>query len=585
MHRRAAKRRQGDRGSVALIGPTRSGKTVLLSGGIVGWDGPVVALSVKRDLYNATASARAGRGELAMFDPGGGTKLPTARWTPLRDVTTASGAARAGKALAAAIPRTGVEGGDFWAQHGETFVVAYMALAGLSRRLPGTKDNPREPLTIQRLARWAYLHVGLTEPAVHELVKTGLSSDDLEVRLLATNAVTKLRAFHDEDPKIRDSIYATARLAFEAWTEPSVGHSATLDPRPAYNSIDTFEHRPRYLDLEWLMSGGPNQSNTLYLSAPSIEFARLAPVLGGLLGDLRGQLHEWDIEGTPLEKPLLFVIDEAGQLELAWLPEEVSTIAGLGGMFVTCWQSKSQISHRYGTLADAVLGGHRSKVFFSGTDDLSTLDYASRIAGTVHLAQRGWSAETTGGRKTVSEHAQREDLLPAHVIRQMEPQQAVLVHGTLPPVHLQSVLWWQDRQLRKLVPTDAKGRPVAPTDTGTCPLTDEPAAEPTPTLDAATVQEAKDHLPAAKAVVTSTAVVPRPARPQPDHVSFQQLTLVGGTGSAETEGIDTAPVDPPNRSAMICHSCGRWLAVGQGTVSKRGHETLARCSPGCPTAS
>lgn len=112
---RAAKR-QGDRGSVALIGPTRAGKTVLVSAGIIAWDGPVVALSVKRDLYNATAGARAARGELAVFDPGGVTKLASARWTPLRDVTTASGALRAGRSLAQAIPRTGVTGGDFWAE-------------------------------------------------------------------------------------------------------------------------------------------------------------------------------------------------------------------------------------------------------------------------------------------------------------------------------------------------------------------------------------------------------------------------------------------------------------------------------------
>ena len=64
---------------MALIGPTQSGKTSLLSSGVVGWDGPVIALSVKRDLYDVTASARSARGELAVFDPGSSTSLPTAR--------------------------------------------------------------------------------------------------------------------------------------------------------------------------------------------------------------------------------------------------------------------------------------------------------------------------------------------------------------------------------------------------------------------------------------------------------------------------------------------------------------------------
>lgn len=105
---------QGDRGSVALVGPTRSGKSVAVAGGLIGWGGPAVVLSVKRDLFDATAGARARRGAVAVFDPGRVTGLPTARWTPLREVTTTSGAARAARALSQAIPRHGVNGGDFW---------------------------------------------------------------------------------------------------------------------------------------------------------------------------------------------------------------------------------------------------------------------------------------------------------------------------------------------------------------------------------------------------------------------------------------------------------------------------------------
>lgn len=261
---RRAVRVQGDRGSVALIGPTRSGKTVLASAGIIGWDGPVVALSVKRDLYDATAAARARRGELAVFDPSGITGLPTARWTPLRDVATTSGALRAGRALAQAIPRHGVTGGDFWASHGATLSSAFMALAGLSQILPTEGGGKREPLTIGRLASWAYMHVGITDPTVHELVRLGLDDrQPLEVRVLAKDAMTKLMAFEGEDPRIRASIYATARLAFEAWTEPSVAHSASLDPRAAYWSDELWDRTPRFVDLDWLMDGPDGRSNTL----------------------------------------------------------------------------------------------------------------------------------------------------------------------------------------------------------------------------------------------------------------------------------------------------------------------------------
>jgi type IV secretion system protein VirD4 len=573
--RRRGMARQGDRGSVALIGPTRSGKTVLASAAIVGWNGPVVALSVKRDLYDATAAARAERGQIAVFDPGGITGLATARWTPLRDVTTSSGALRAGRALAQAIPRNGVTGGDFWASHGETLTSAYMCLAGLSQLLGAARGRMR-PLTIGRLASWAFAHVGATDPTVNELIRRGVANHQpLETRLLARDALTKLEAFDQEDPRIRASIYATARLAFQSWTEPSVAHSASLDPRAHYWSDEIWEHEPRYVDLDWLMGGPEGKANTLYLSAPSTEFDRLAPVLGGLLGDLREQIHAWDIAGRRLEKPLLIVIDEAGQLELQWLPEEVSTIAGLGGMFVTGWQSRSQIAHRYGTLADAVLGGHRSKVFFAGTDDPSTTDYLSKVAGLVHVPHRGWSADTWGGRKTVSEHEQREDLLPAHLVRQMRPQHAVLVHGTLPPVHLRLIRWWEDRQLRALVPVDSRGRPAPPADVATCPVSDHPPSGVEAVIDPDALEESLAQFPGPRPPRSGSPGASegkRPVRPVPPGQT--QLAL-----GAEPERGDGVVV---NRVAGQCERCGARVEVGAGQIVRMGTRDVLACRPTCP---
>jgi type IV secretion system protein VirD4 len=567
---------QGDRGSVALIGPTRSGKTVLASAGIIGWDGPVVALSVKRDLYDATAAARSARGELAVFDPGGVTGLPTARWTPLREVTTTSGALRAGRALAAAIPRQGVTGGDFWATHGETLTSAYMCLAGLSHLL-ADQECDAERLSIGRLASWAYMHVGLTEPTVNSLVRQGLAAGQpLEIRLLAKDAVTKLMAFEQEDPRIRASIYATARLAFDAWTEPSVSHSASLDPRDTYSSDELWDCTPRYVDLDWLMDGDEGRSNTLYLTAPATEFARLAPVLGGLLGDLREQIHAWDIAGRRLSKPLLIVIDEAGQLELRWLPEEVSTIAGLGGMFITGWQSRAQINHRYGSLADAVLGGHRSKVIFNGTDDLSTLEYVTKVAGTEHVAQRGWSADTGGVRRTVSEHLQRDDLLPAHVIRQMRRQEAVLLHGTLPPIHLRTVRWWEDKALAALVPTGDDGKPVGPPTTGTCPTRPGRHESVDAAIDPVVIEESVRRIPVSHGN-SATTHLPDAADLMVLPLEPEQLELPLSSHQAD----DAEQTVGAGSSSRSCCRCGSAIPAGEGRTLPVGVEVILLCSPRC----
>jgi type IV secretion system protein VirD4 len=582
---RRAESRQGDRGSVALIGPTRAGKTVLAAAGIIAWDGPVIALSVKRDLYDATAAARAKRGDIAVFDPSGVTGLPTARWTPLRAITTTSGAARAGRALAQAIPTNGVTGGDFWKSHGETLTSAYMSLAGLSMLLPASdKAKTRPPLTVGRLASWAFLHVGVTDPTVNELIRLGLEDDrPLEVRLLAKDAMTKLMAFEGEDPRIRASIYATARLAFEAWNEPAIAHSASLDPRAFYHCDEIWKQEPRYIDLDWLMGGPKGKPRTLYLCAPSTEFDRLAPVLGGMLGDLREQIHSWDIGGRKLNQPLMILIDEAGQLELRWFPEEVSTIAGLGGMFVTGWQSKSQITARYGTLADAVLSGHRSKVIFNGTDDPATLDYVARIAGTVHVTQRGWSADTSMGRKTISEQPQREDLLPPHVVRQMRRNDAVLFHGTLPPIHLRLVRWWKDKDLRALVPHGEDGKPLPAPKTGTCPVWPTRKSQVEPVIDPAVIAEQLASMPKPKPALdrtsaTAVAAVARPGTTPPGKDS--------GQGKLDFAATSRAGDDPggPNRVAGNCESCRIWIPVGAGRLQLFGQRTLLLCKAPCQPA-
>ena len=68
------------------------------------------------------------------------------------------------------------ERGERWrllAAHGETLTTAYMSLAGLSICCRATAGKRRAPLTMGRLATWAFLHVGINDPTVHELITLG----------------------------------------------------------------------------------------------------------------------------------------------------------------------------------------------------------------------------------------------------------------------------------------------------------------------------------------------------------------------------------------------------------------------------
>ena len=135
---------------------------------------------------------------------------------------------------------------------------------------------------------------------------------------------------------MRSSIFGTAQAAIWPWTNPQVAGSA--------NGCD--------LTLEWLLSG----NNTIYACAPLRSARRLAPALGGLVGDLLEQVAERVARtGVALDPPLLIVLDEVGNTPLRELPELVSTLSGLGVQIVTIWQfavSNSGSSVRGSTRAD-----------------------------------------------------------------------------------------------------------------------------------------------------------------------------------------------------------------------------------------
>jgi type IV secretion system protein VirD4 len=191
------------------------------------------------------------------------------------------------------------------------------------------------------------------------------------------------------------------------------------------------------IDLDWLCSG----NNTLYVCAPLVDQGRLAPVLGGLITDLVNQAYDRYLRTNEVLDPaLLLVLDEAGNTPLHKLPQWASTIAGLGVQLVTVWQSKAQLDETYRRQADTILTNHLTKLFYAGLSDQSSIEYASRLLGDEFVAallddDRRGSSWGRDDRRSVTP----VNLGPPHLFRQMPPGSAVLVHGTLPPAHIQTL--------------------------------------------------------------------------------------------------------------------------------------------------
>lgn len=448
---------QGDVTSIAIAGPTRCGKTSQCAiPGLLDWRGPAIVLSVKRDLMDATITRRRDLGEVRVFDPGGFLKQnrgavkieekEIAKWSPLRSANTATGAKKAGEAMSSWTPKAGVDGGmDFWTTQGKLLFTGLLGAAALSAR-PSMRE----------VAKWVY---DMTRPdpkaadapagkkkekPCPPLDRLNAAFQNPATKEAADSAIRHLRSIWNKpDDRIIASVYATAQTVCDPWLDPNVAAATDLK-----------DGKGEWIDLDWLMDTGAEgeDANTLYLLVSLDDYKRLAPVLAGLLSDLKSQAYEWDMQGRPFPAPLLMLIDEAGNIPLSWLPEVSSTCAGIGIQLVTVWQSLAQIHEAYGKRADILLTNHATKLFFPGASDDSTLGYVSKIVGDEEIERRSWSNDLGGGRRSISGQQNREPLVPYFLARLPKYGSALLIHSNLPPAHVQGREWWRIKRLAEMGP-------------------------------------------------------------------------------------------------------------------------------------
>jgi len=408
----------GRRTSVAMVGPTRCGKTAAAITGILEWTGPAILSSVKSDLMGATIGWRRSMGEVRVFDPSGLTPEPTSGWSPLRGAVTVPGAQRAARALVDAGPRRGAQDLDFFLRLAEQLIWPHLFFAANRGR------------SMREVVQWLLMQESPHAPdsGLSEAIELTTGDPDPDQREDARHAEHVLTAVWGFDHRTRSSAYATAQTLIGPWTDTGV--------------IDACETED--IDLDWLLSG----ANTLYICSPLHEQQRLSAVFGSLLGDLVNQAYEHEaVTGRPMPTTLL-LLDEAANTPTRWLPHVASTCAGIGLLLVTIWQSKAQLDSAYGDLADSVLTNHGTKVIFSGASDLPTLEYAGRLLGDEEITRFGTTLDQRDGHRTISLSRQSVPLLPVHVLRQSRPGHALLVHADLPPAHLRTQPYYRDRRLR-----------------------------------------------------------------------------------------------------------------------------------------
>jgi type IV secretory pathway TraG/TraD family ATPase VirD4 len=127
---------------------------------------------------------------------------------------------------------------------------------------------------------------------------------------------------------------------------------------------------------------------TLYICAAGREQRALAPLVVGLLGEIRDAAYR-RAAGGRARPPVLMAIDEAANIApVPDLPAMVSEGPGQGLLTMVCLQDLSQARSRWGAQADGFVSLFGTTIVLRGVADLATLEVLSALAGDVEVPTR-----------------------------------------------------------------------------------------------------------------------------------------------------------------------------------------------------
>jgi type IV secretory pathway TraG/TraD family ATPase VirD4 len=138
--------------------------------------------------------------------------------------------------------------------------------------------------------------------------------------------------------------------------------------------------------------------DTVYISAPAHQQTRLAPLVVGLLEQIRNATYARARDGHLGTPPLLWALDEVANIApLRALPSLVSEGGGQGLQVIACFQDLAQARARWGAAADGFISLFGTKLVFGGIGDLETLRALSAFVGNW---DRPYSSVSTSRSKT-----------------------------------------------------------------------------------------------------------------------------------------------------------------------------------------
>ena len=337
----AARHARSER-AVLLVGPPRAGKTSgVIIPAVIAHVGPAVSASTKPEVAQATRSARSRSGQTWGFDPTGtgGERGESRelRWSPVGSSVSWDGALLMARAMTSNLG-AGTTDRTHWANRAQALLAPLLHAAAVHGR------------GMETVVDWVMRH---------ELDVAGILLEDDRCSKLAFGSLLGLLNTEERE---RSSIF-----------------SATADALQAYTSENALAAaREPNFDADAFVRSG----DTVYIHAPADEQAAAAPIVCGLLSEIRRATYRAHANGQLTHGRMLFALDEVANIApLEELPQIASEGGGQGLMLLAALQDLSQARQRWGAQADGFLTLFGTKLILPGIADTKTLDAMSQMLG------------------------------------------------------------------------------------------------------------------------------------------------------------------------------------------------------------
>ncbi len=397
---------------VIYVAPPRAGKTGTLADAIAHHPGAVVATTTRADLHELTASIRAARGPVYVFNPQQLAEVPsTMRWDMLAGCEDPATAIRRAQPLSAIAAFTG-EGEEFWASATTLWLQTLLHVAALRG---GTMD---------------LVHYWALQRAPADFLQSlpGAGGEAERWGALIRDQMTSAAS------RTTDTIRYMIASNLGFMVDPVLRQAVTPGPG-------------MFSPAQFVRDGG-----TLYLIAESRD-DRPSPVAGlfaALVLEIYHQatLAAAKMPGSRLDPPMLWALDEVTQTCPLPLPSLLADAGGRGIQIMPVVHGVAQLRARWGRDgARTILDACGTKVFLPGSSDPETLEMASRLSGQVAARERG------------AEHDTRHPVMTEDMIRQLPARRdgtgyAFVLRNGLSPVIGRPPVIWRDRSARRLARRD-----------------------------------------------------------------------------------------------------------------------------------